>query len=178
MTPQPSDLTYAEVGATAGELPAGYHHLRRSRVIGAGEECFTTAAHRILNWDMHRRAGIGIDSSTPPAAVGAAVTMRLGLGPVGISAACRVIEVIGSVSIGSVSIDAGTESGFAYGTLPGHPEIGEERFWVQRLPDDSVVAHIVAFSRPGRWFTRIGGPIARIAQSRIAERYLDALMCA
>ncbi len=88
-----------------------------------------------------------------------------------ISAACRVIEVIDSGG----SIDAGgTENGFAYGTLPGHPEIGEERFWVQRLPDDSVVAHIVAFSRPGRWFTRIGGPIGRIAQSRITERYLDA----
>ncbi|WP_241548820.1 DUF1990 family protein [Gordonia alkanivorans] len=172
MTPRPSGLTYAEVGATAGELPAGYHHLRRSRVIGASEGCFTTAADRILNWDMHRRAGIGVDASTPAAEVGATVSMRLGVGPVRISAACRVIEVIDSGSI-----DSGAERGFAYGTLPGHPEIGEERFWVQRLPDDSVVAHIVAFSRPGRWFTRLGGPIGRVAQSRIAERYLDALMC-
>ncbi len=177
MTPRPSGLTYAEVGATAGELPAGYHHLRRSRVIGAGEGCFATAADRILNWDMHRRAGIGVDASTPAAEVGATVTMRLGVGPVRISAACRVIEVIDSVSTDSVSIDSGSERGFAYGTLPGHPEIGEERFWVQRLPDDSVVAHIVAFSRPGRWFTRLGGPIGRVAQSRITERYLDALMC-
>lgn len=173
MTPHPSDLTYEEVGATAGELPAGYHHLRRSRVIGAGEGCFDLAARRILNWDMHRRAGVGVDASTPRAAVGSVVTMRLGLGPVGISAACRVIEVIDSVSN-----DSGAERGFAYGTLSGHPEIGEERFWVQRLPDDSVIAHVVAFSRPGRWFTRIGGPIGRVVQSRIAERYLDALMCA
>ncbi|MBM7279428.1 DUF1990 domain-containing protein [Gordonia rubripertincta] len=172
MTPHPSGLTYREVGATAGELPAGYHHLRRSRVIGAGEECFFTAADRILNWDMHRRAGIGVDASTPSAAVGSAVTMRLGIGPVRISAACRVIEVIDTVSS-----DAGAERGFAYGTLSGHPEIGEERFWVELLPDGSVIAHIVAFSRPGRWFTRLGGLIGRIAQARITERYLDALMC-
>ncbi len=112
----------------------------------------------------------------PRAAVGSVVTMRLGLGPVGISAACRVIEVIDSVSNDS----GGAERGFAYGTLSGgHPEIGgEERFWVERLPDDFVIAHVVAFSRPGRWFTRIGGPIGRVVQSRIAERYLDALMCA
>ncbi|TYQ07610.1 UNVERIFIED_ORG: uncharacterized protein (UPF0548 family) [Gordonia westfalica J30] len=172
MTPHPLGLTYDEVGATAGELPAGYHHLRRSRVIGVGEECFTVAAERILNWDMHRHAGIGVDASTRAAEVGATVTMRLGLGPVGISAACRVIEVIDSVST-----ESGAERGFAYGTLSGHPEIGEERFWVERRPDDSVVARIVAFSRPGRWFTRLGGPIGRLAQARITERYLDALMC-
>ncbi len=27
-------LTYAEVGATAGAMPAGYHHLRKALVIG------------------------------------------------------------------------------------------------------------------------------------------------
>jgi uncharacterized protein (UPF0548 family) len=37
--------------------------------------------------------------------------------------------------------------GFAYGTLLGHPERGEEAFHVVRGPDDSVTAHIVAFSR-------------------------------
>lgn len=167
MTANRSDLTYPEVGATAGTLPPGYHHLRRSRVIGSGAACFSTAGRRIMNWDMHRRAGFGVDESTPAATVDADVDLRAGLGPLAITARCRVVEVI----------DAPRERGFAYGTLPGHPEIGEERFWVEWLDDDTVVGHVVAFSRPGRWFTRLGGPIGRVVQSRFAERYLDALMC-
>ena len=35
-----AELTYPEVGATKGALPPGYHHLRRSRVIGSGGEAF------------------------------------------------------------------------------------------------------------------------------------------
>ncbi|MGW6032377.1 DUF1990 family protein [Gordonia terrae] len=162
-----SALTYPEVGATSGTLPPGYHHLRRSRVIGSGAACFATAGQRILNWDMHRHAGFGVDASTPAATVGADVDLRVGVGPLGIVARCRVVEVL----------DAPREQGFAYGTLPGHPEVGEERFWVEWLADDTVVGHVVAFSHPGRWFTRLGGPVGRLAQSRISERYLDALMC-
>ncbi|MBD0860139.1 DUF1990 domain-containing protein [Gordonia sp. zg691] len=167
MTVQRMGLTYPEVGATAGELPAGYHHLRRSRVVGAGRDCFAAAGQRILEWDMHRRAGIDVEATTPPAASGLVVGMRLGLGRVGVTARCRVVEII----------DTPRERGFAYGTLAGHPEIGEERFWVQLRDDDTVVAHVVGFSRPGKWFTRIGGPVGRLVQSRITDRYLDALMC-
>ena len=29
-------LTYAEVGATAGPLPPGYHHVQKSAAIGRG----------------------------------------------------------------------------------------------------------------------------------------------
>lgn len=65
--------------------------------------------------------------------------------------------------------------GFAYGTLTGHPERGEERFEVALLEDGAVEARIRAFSRPGRWFTRLGGPAGRAAQRRITSRYLDAL---
>ncbi|WP_439029157.1 DUF1990 family protein [Gordonia terrae] len=176
MTPQQesagrSELTYREVGATAGELPEGYHHVRRSRVVGAGQDCFVAASSRILNWDMHRRAGLEVvaerDGGLPAVSVGASVTLRLGIGRVGLPARCRVVEVI----------DSDRERGFAYGTLPGHPESGEERFWVQWCDDDTVVGHIVAFSRPGRWFTRLGGPVGRFVQSRMTDRYLDALMC-
>ena len=38
------DLTYAEVGATRGALPAGYQHVRRSAPIGHGRARFEEAA--------------------------------------------------------------------------------------------------------------------------------------
>ena len=38
--------------------------------------------------------------------------------------------------------------GFAYGTLPGHPECGEEAFIVEQHDDGAVTFAITAFSRP------------------------------
>jgi uncharacterized protein (UPF0548 family) len=38
-----------------------------------------------------------------------------------------------------------------------------------------VTFTITAFSAPGRWFTRLGGPLARLVQSRMTRRYLAAL---
>jgi hypothetical protein len=49
-------LTYGEAGWTAGTLPAGYHHLWRSAVIGSGAQVFTSAADALLGWQVHLRA--------------------------------------------------------------------------------------------------------------------------
>ena len=51
--------------------------------------------------------------------------------------------------------------GFVYGTLPGHPEQGEESFSVEQAADGTVSFELVAFSRGGRWFTVLGAPVAR-----------------
>ena len=56
-------------------------------------------------------------------------------------------------------IDEPDIRGFAYGTLPGHPESGEERFAVRYDPETSAVfAEVSAFSRPGAWWSKAGGP--------------------
>ena len=52
-------LTYREVGATAGPLPAGYHHMRKSAVIGSGRRRFEDAAAAVMRWGMLRGAGLG-----------------------------------------------------------------------------------------------------------------------
>ncbi|MFI7744852.1 DUF1990 domain-containing protein [Kocuria rhizosphaericola] len=64
--------------------------------------------------------------------------------------------------------------GFAYGTLQGHPEQGEERFCVEWREDDAVVFTITAFSRPGTWWSRILAPISHLMQPRYTHRYLHA----
>ena len=53
------------------------------------------------------------------------------------------------------------DGGFAYGTLPGHPENGEEAFVVSMSPDQVVRFEIQAFSRPGGPLVRLVGPIGR-----------------
>ncbi|WP_277246550.1 DUF1990 family protein [Micrococcus terreus] len=42
-------------------------------------------------------------------------------------------------------------------------------------PDGTVELSITAFSRPATWWSRLGSPVARLAQRRITETYLSAL---
>ena len=155
-------LTYHEVGATAGPLPDGYHHVRKSALIGHGRPRFEEAADKVMRWGMLRGAGVRVDASSEVAAVGSEVLV--GLGP--LHAPCRVVYVI----------EDADRRGFAYGTLPGHPESGEELFAVRYEPSTSeVYAEVVAFSRHATWWSRLGSPVTSLAQRVITTRYLTAL---
>ena len=114
-------FTYSAVGATRSHrLPSDYAILRRVRRIGSGAERFEEAARVLLGWDMHRKAGLRVRTSSKRVVRGAVAVLRLGLGPLSFAAPVRVVYVI----------DEPGRKGFAYGTLPGHPESGEEAFMV------------------------------------------------
>ena len=72
-------------------------------------------------------------------------------------------------------IDEPRRRGFAYGTLPGHPERGEEAFVVEYRDDDSVWLVIRAFSRPAATIWWIGYPALRLMQAIFTARYERAL---
>lgn len=155
-------LTYAEVGATKGALPEGYHHVRESAVIGYGRDRFQAAGDAVMRWGMLRGAGARVTASTEVAAVGSEVIVRLG--PVRVP--CRVVYVL----------DEPNRRGFAYGTLPGHAETGEELFSVRYDPaTDAVHAEVVAFSRHGTWWSRLAGPLTSAAQRIVTKRYVAAV---
>ncbi len=154
-------LTYSEVGATAGAMPAGYRHLRKSSVIGGGRERFDEAAAQGMRWGMLRGAGLRVTATTEVAEVGSEVLVHLG--PV--VAPCRVVYVV----------DEPDRSGFAYGTLPGHPESGEELFLVRYGPNGDVIAEVSAFSRHATWWSRLGAPLTLLVQRLVTNRYLQAL---
>ena len=64
-------------------------------------------------------------------------------------------------------VDEPRRFGFAYGTLPDHPERGEERFLVEwNQADDSVWYDLLALSRPGHWLARLGYLYARYEQAK------------
>ena len=155
-------LTYRDVGATAGRLPDGYHHVRKTAVIGHGRPRFEEAAAKVMRWGMLRGAGVRVDATSEVAAVGSEVLV--GIGPV--RAPCRVVYVI----------DEPDRRGFAYGTLPGHPESGEELFAVRYDPaTDEVHAEVAAFSRHATWWSKLGSPVTALMQRVITSRYLTAL---
>jgi len=155
-------LTYPEVGATRGGLPAGYHHIRRSAPIGRGAVFFEEAGDAVLHWGMQLGAGLPVAATTPSAQAGTNLVVRLGPLPV----PCRVIYVL----------DEQHRRGFAYGTLRGHPETGEELFSVRFDPlDEAVYAEVTAFSRPATWWSKAGWPIGSLVQRFVTNRYLRAL---
>ncbi|MBW3615289.1 MAG: DUF1990 domain-containing protein [Actinobacteria bacterium] len=159
------DLTYSQVGATVtGDLPAGYRHDRLQVDLLPSEESFVSAKAGLAEWAPQRRSGLAVVADGP-VAVGTTVAVAAPL-PVGWAiAACRVVAVI----------DEPTRSGFAYGTLPEHPEEGEELFVVDRELDGGVRFSIVAFSRPHDVWTRVGGPLARSLQARATRKYLHVM---
>jgi uncharacterized protein (UPF0548 family) len=156
-------FTYSEVGATADSLPAGYGTFTRTRTLPDAE--FDHAGALLMAWQAHERAGLRVAASSEHAEAGAVVLMRLGIGRVSMRIPCRVVYVI----------DEPNRTGFAYGTLPGHPVAGEELFLVQRTGDGRVTFTVSAFSRPATTLTRVAGPVTRWAQSQMMDRYPRAL---
>ena len=84
--------------------------------------------------------------------------------------ACRVVYTVGDT--GPLS-----KFGFAYGTLPGHVESGEERFLVEwDRSDDAVWYDIIAFSRPHQFSARLGYPVVRRLQKRFGRDSAAAML--
>lgn len=165
MTAAKADLTYPEVGATLGDvLPSGYGHVRVSAVIGRGAGDFAVATEALMTWQVQRRSGLTVRASSR-VTLGEDVWMGAGVGPIRVGFRCRVVAVV----------DEERRRGFAYGTLPGHPESGEEAFLLQWREDDDVELHIVAFSRPDQWWSRIARAAGTVVQRRMTGRYLRAL---
>ncbi|MBU2665411.1 DUF1990 domain-containing protein [Actinoplanes bogorensis] len=155
-------LTYAEVGATRDErMPAGYAHVVRDERIAHGRAAFERAADGLFAWRMHRIAGMRPVGELPRPAEGAEARLRF----YGMTIPCRVVYVV----------DEPDRRGFAYGTLPGHPEAGEEAFLVRLDADGSVRFEIRAFSRPATLLTRLGGPVAKLVQRYATGRYMKAM---
>lgn len=171
-SPTTDAVTYDSVGATlaGGELraPSGFRATSLDVVLGSGRECFERAATATTTWQIQKRAGIrvrdlGEGADARQLRRDDVVVMRVPLWPVDVP--CRVMAVV----------DEPDRRGFAYGTLPGHPESGEEAFLVEHLADDSVVLRIRAFSRPSSWLFRIGYPAVLLMQATYTRRYARAL---
>ena len=64
---------------------------------------------------------------------------------------------------------------WAYGTLPLHPEAGEERFEVRRSNGQTLFS-VAAFSRPQHWTARGAAPVARRLQVKATDAYLKAML--
>jgi uncharacterized protein (UPF0548 family) len=155
--------TYDEIGASRVDvLPKGYHHVRMEDRIG-GADAFELAATGLRTWVAHEGAGLRVYPKEP-VAQGASVIAVTSIGPMQMAAPCRIVAVFKETDT----------FGFSYGTLPGHPESGEESFVLERRGDATYFI-VRAFSRPVDPLARLAGPIGRAVQRSVTGRYVSAL---
>lgn len=182
--------------------PAGFRPFEQRSRIGHGDARWEYAWQQTLSWGIQRNSGLTVKRKDSPTAVtentyipvvfdetgapvapeapdevvydaagvpfvapGDTAMIVAHLWVFGIPAPCRVIYVI----------DEQNRKGFAYGTLPGHPESGEEAFIVDRTEDGSVWLTVRSLSRPSTWFWWMTYPVLRVVQKSITRRYFRSL---
>ena len=159
-------FSYAAVGATEAEPPADYNVDHNRVSLGRGLDQFQVAKRNVDGWKMFDLPWIELFPARPSIEVGASVAVavrHLGFWSVNVS---RVVYVI----------DEDSRYGFAYGTLPGHAEEGEERFSIEHDPmTDEVWYDLYAFSKPRHPLARIGYPFTRYMQQRFVRESLAAM---
>jgi uncharacterized protein (UPF0548 family) len=149
-------------------MPAGYRHDLSEIELGRGPDVFLAAVRALRGWQA--QVGAGIEVVPPDAWVDdeETVLLLIRVGVFWATAPCRVVYIT----------DEPDRFSFAYGTLPGHPEVGEVAFSVDRDSADSVSFRVTSFSRPADPLARLGAPFARRLQKRVTRDYLTALQAA
>lgn len=160
---QAAPLSYSSSQPGTDALPRGYRQFTATTRLTRRD--FDGATRDLMGWRMHEKAGLRVHASGATAQPGTVVLMRLGPGPLSLRIPCRVVEVV----------DEPGRKGFAYGTLPGHPESGEERFVLDLNADGEIRFTVSGFSKPASLLARLGGPLGRTAQAWMTRRYLAAL---
>ena len=164
--------SYVEVGTTKTIPPYGYDIDHNRIQLGTGCELFAQAKEAVRRWEMFNLGWLQLWTPAAPIAVGTTVAVLAHVWSIWILNACRIVYVIDDT--GPIDV-----FGFAYGTLPGHVERGEERFTVQwNHADDSVWYDLLAFSRPNHWLTRLGYLYVRRLQKRFARASQQAMLSA
>jgi uncharacterized protein (UPF0548 family) len=135
-------------------------------LLGHGSEAFVRARAAIDAWQMFPPEMTSVfGHEVPREGLVVAVLYRVSLVPVWLLMPARVVYTIHD----TIRRDGHTfeRYGFAYGTLPEHPERGEERFLVEwNHTDDTVHYDLLAVSQPRHLLARLAFPFARHEQAR------------
>ncbi|MCO8121307.1 DUF1990 domain-containing protein [Stieleria sp. TO1_6] len=143
------DFNYPDVGRTSGGFPRGYDYDRFEVELGRGEQCFQAARSAMQSWQHFRVGWVEAVPSTTAIVAGNDIAIRANVMGLWALAACRIIDVIDECS------SSDCRFGYSFGTLPAHPEQGEERFQLVRFADDRVRYRVTAFFRPNQLTARL-----------------------
>lgn len=158
--------TYDHVGATLGARRWSSPEVRKfSADVGRGPAAFEAAKDALSAWVPHAAIGAHVEPDWPTVEAGTTVLVVLRRGPLYVVAPNRVVGLV----------EEPRRFAFAFGTLPGHPERGEESFTIEHLEDDTVRATIRVHAKPGTVPARAVAPVVKRLQTAATHRYLQAI---
>ncbi|QDS92841.1 hypothetical protein FF011L_15900 [Roseimaritima multifibrata] len=163
------DFNYPDVGATDGELPSHYDHNSIEEEVGRRATDFQEAKAAMLAWKHFNVGWAAACPTTTPIREGENVAILARISGLWALAACRIIEVLHEESPTSKRF------GYSFGTLPGHPEQGEERFEVRCSANGIVTYRITAFFRPNCLSAEIAWPYFRYRFNQFRRQSVDRL---
>lgn len=163
-------FSYPDVEATRGSAPAGYAVDHNRIQLGQGELSFQRARKALWRWRMFELSWVQLCWPNTPVQPGSTVGVLAHVTGAWWLNVCRVVYTFDET--GEVE-----RLGFAYGTLPDHAALGEERFMVEwRHADNTVWYDALSYSQPNHRLARLGGRMARRTQHRFAADSLQAIL--
>jgi uncharacterized protein (UPF0548 family) len=165
------DFTYREVGRTATSPPVGWTVDHTRIELGAGQAVYERARGAIQRWTQFDLGWVEAWPRDTPIRAGETVAVMIRAFRLRWVNSARIVYVVDETA------EAVTRFGFAYGTLPGHVEAGEERFLVEwDRATDGVFYDIFAFSRPRHILTRMAPWQVRRMQKQFARDSAAAMV--
>ncbi len=152
--------SYPEVGASRTQGLEGYDNDHNSIELGEGEEVWEKAKAAIRQWQQFPSGWTIVQPKNAPLVEEQTVAVLFRIFGIWWTNSARIVYCL----------DEPNRFGFAYGTLPGHIEMGEECFWIERDTDGKISYHIRAFSKPRFWLVRLVYPFARFSQRRFVRQ--------
>lgn len=134
-------------------------------VVGHGGHDLGAAREALLSWVPQRSIGATVLPPGQRVDKGATVFLVIRRGPAYVIARNRVVDVV----------DQPRHFAYAYGTLSGHPERGEESFALDLLQDDTLRMTIRVRAEPATRVGRAVSPIVKYLQTAALRRYLAAV---
>jgi uncharacterized protein (UPF0548 family) len=159
-------FTYAPLDASRTGMPVnGFDNDYQRVIVGKGSAAWAAAQEKMRNWEMFPSDWTIILPVRAPIQEEQTVAMYARAFGAWWRNSCRVVY----------TIDEPERFGFAYGTLPGHMECGEELFLLEKDADGTVWYTIRAFSKPRHWLARLGYPAMRYFQARFRRDSAKAM---
>ena len=162
---QNKPYSYQNVGGSNDGLQKGFNNDHNFVNLGHGEQVWVNAKNALKNWKQFPASWTKIIPNDTLLMKSKTVAVLFKLFGIWWINSARIVY----------SIDEKDKFGFAYGTLQGHLEKGEELFLIERDQNGEIFYHIKAFSKPDYWFVWMVFPLARYFQRRFVKESMKIM---
>lgn len=160
-----ADYSYQPLLGTQSASVKGFDNDLNGILLGKGEHVWDKAKEALKKWEQFPPEWTRIYNASTPLEKGQTVAVLFKLFGIWWINSARIIY----------NFDEDHRFGFAYGTLEGHVEKGEECFWIEKDEEGNIYYKIKAFSKPEFWGAKLAYPLARAYQRRFVKDSMNRM---